>query len=224
METTALYVSVYFCTYLGMSTLETLWPNNQWPALRWWRFTGVSFLLLLAGINAAVGAVAGQYFPGAAVFDGQKLGVVYGSMLGFIVNSCGNAALHRCYHASDFLWRHVHKMHHKPARLDVAGVMYQSPWEGLLSAVLFVSVTQFLLGLSAQATLLCAFATAFYGMFQHWNVKTPRWLGLLIQRPEAHCLHHEHDQHRWNYSDFPLWDMLCGTFRNPEQFRGKLGL
>ena len=25
---------------------------------------------------------------------------------------------------------------------------------------------------------------AFYGMFQHWNVRTPQWMGYLIQREE----------------------------------------
>ena len=53
-------------------------------------------------------------------------------------------------------------------------------------------------------------------MFQHWNVKTPRWLGYIIQRPESHGLHHELGVHARNYSDFPLWDMLMGTFVNPE--------
>ena len=48
------------------------------------------------------------------------------------------------------------------------------------------------------------------------RARTPRWLGYVIQRPEAHGLHHELGEHRRNYSDFPLWDMLTGTFVNPE--------
>ena len=35
------------------------------------------------------------------------------------------------------------------------------------------------------------YVAAFYGMFQHWNVRTPQWLGYVIQRPESHGLHHE---------------------------------
>ena len=67
------------------------------------------------------------------------------------------------------------------------------------------------------------FVSAFYGMFQHWNVRTPRWIGYIIQRPESHGLHHELGIHGRNYSDFPLWDMLMGTFVNPETFDGEVG-
>jgi len=50
------------------------------------------------------------------------------------------------------------------------------------------------------------------------NVRTPRVLGYLIQRPEAHFVHHQRDVHAYNYGDFPLWDLLFGTFRNPAEF------
>jgi sterol desaturase/sphingolipid hydroxylase (fatty acid hydroxylase superfamily) len=49
------------------------------------------------------------------------------------------------------------------------------------------------------------------------------WLGYVIQRPEAHCVHHRQGVHAWNYSDFPLWDMLFGSWRNPREFRGECG-
>ena len=60
-------------------------------------------------------------------------------------------------------------------------------------------------------------------MFQHWNVCTPRWLGYILQRPESHGLHHELGIHGRNYSDFPLWDSLMGTFVNPDTFEGEVG-
>lgn len=48
--------------------------------------------------------------------------------------------------------------------------------------------------------------------------------GLLwLQRPESHCVHHRRGFHAWNYADFPLWDVLAGTFRNPREFRGDVG-
>ena len=54
-------------------------------------------------------------------------------------------------------------------------------------------------------------------------MRTPQWLGYLIQRPEAHCVHHRMGLHAYNYGDLPWWDMLLGTFRNPRQFRGACG-
>jgi len=60
-------------------------------------------------------------------------------------------------------------------------------------------------------------------MFQHMGMKTPRWLGYIIQRPESHSVHHGKGIHRYNYSDLPLWDMVFGTFRNPREFQPEHG-
>jgi sterol desaturase/sphingolipid hydroxylase (fatty acid hydroxylase superfamily) len=56
----------------------------------------------------------------------------------------------------------------------------------------------------------------FMGIFQHCNVKTPRWLGYIIQRPEGHTIHHGRGLHYYNFSDLPVFDLLFGTFRNPQ--------
>jgi sterol desaturase/sphingolipid hydroxylase (fatty acid hydroxylase superfamily) len=84
-------------------------------------------------------------------------------------------------------------------------------------------VTVIVLGLDPLAAALVGYVAAFYGMFQHWNVRTPRWLGYLIQRPEAHCEHHRLGVHADNYGDLPVWDLLFGTFRNPDRFEGRCG-
>ena len=49
-------------------------------------------------------------------------------------------------------------------------------------------------------------------------MKTPPWLGYVIQRPEAHFVHHARGVHTYNYGDLPIWDILFGTFRNPANF------
>jgi len=72
-----------------------------------------------------------------------------------------------------------------------------------------------LLGLSPEAGAIVSAFLAFNAAFQHANIRTPRWLGYLVQRPESHGVHHGRGIHRYNYSDLPLWDMLFGTFRNP---------
>ncbi len=84
-------------------------------------------------------------------------------------------------------------------------------------------VSVFVLGLDPLTAAVVGYVSAFYAMFQHWNVRTPRWLGYIIQRPESHGLHHELGVHANNYSDFPLWDMLMGTFVNPRTFNGAVG-
>ncbi len=47
------------------------------------------------------------------------------------------------------------------------------------------------------------------------NIRTPQWLGYIVQRPESHSVHHGRGVHHYNYSDLPLFDILFGTFRNP---------
>ena len=60
-------------------------------------------------------------------------------------------------------------------------------------------------------------------LLYHWNVRTPYWLGFLIQRPESHCVHHQQGLHSFNYADLPLWDMLFGTLRNPRTWSASCG-
>jgi sterol desaturase/sphingolipid hydroxylase (fatty acid hydroxylase superfamily) len=210
-------------TYVAMVAIERLGTGWRWPERRGWQLTGLQCFLLLGSVNAIVSTALARVFPTLHLFAGAELGVAGGMIVGYGVLSLGNALLHRAYHRHDWLWRHVHQLHHAPARLDVAGVMYQAPLEMLANAVLFFATTRLLLGLDPLATMLCAYFGAFYGMFQHFNLRTPRWVGWFIQRPEAHCEHHRRGVHSGNYSDLPLWDMLAGTYSNPATFEGELG-
>jgi sterol desaturase/sphingolipid hydroxylase (fatty acid hydroxylase superfamily) len=61
--------------------------------------------------------------------------------------------------------------------------------------------------------------TTFLAVFQHTNIRTPQWLGYIVQRPESPpSVHHGRGIHHYNYSDLPLFDILFGTFRNPKDF------
>ncbi|MGB7653889.1 MAG: sterol desaturase family protein, partial [Novosphingobium sp.] len=132
-------------------------------------------------------------------------------------------AWHRMVHNAPLLWRAFHQIHHSPNRVDIPGSVLFHPTEITLQVLLQLFVTVIVLGLDPLAAALVGYVAAFYGMFQHWNVRTPQWLGVLIQRPEAHCVHHRMGSHSFNYGDFPLWDILLGTFRNPAEFRGECG-
>jgi sterol desaturase/sphingolipid hydroxylase (fatty acid hydroxylase superfamily) len=121
------------------------------------------------------------------------------------------------------LWLLGHQLHHSPNRLDIPGSVYFHPLDIALQTAPATLVSVFVLGLEPAAAGTVGYISAFYGMFQHWNVRTPRWLGYIIQRPESHGLHHELGIHNRNYSDFPLWDILMGTFVNPTTFDGEVG-
>ena len=59
--------------------------------------------------------------------------------------------------------------------------------------------------------------TALGEFFYHTNVRTPRWIGYIFQRPEMHRIHHQHARHKNNYGDIVWWDMLFGTYENPKE-------
>jgi hypothetical protein len=126
-------------------------------------------------------------------------------------------------HGSDILWRGLHQMHHSAERIDAWGAFYFHPldmvgWTALSSLTLTVGF-----GLGPQAVSWFLYVTTFLGVVQHTNVRTPQWLGYLVQRPESHSVHHERDVHRHNYSDLPFWDWVFGTFRNPKDFACEAG-
>jgi sterol desaturase/sphingolipid hydroxylase (fatty acid hydroxylase superfamily) len=108
-------------------------------------------------------------------------------------------------------------MHHSAESLDAFGANYLHP----LDAAVFASINSLvlfpLLGLGLEAGVITALFLTFNAMFQHANIRTPHWLGYLIQRPESHNIHHARGVHRYNYSDLPLWDMVFGTFSNPRE-------
>ena len=79
------------------------------------------------------------------------------------------------------------------------------------------------LGIGAEAAIVINIVATFMGLFQHANIRTPHWLGYLIQRPESHSAHHERGIHARNYGDLPVFDMIFGTFHNPREFDGQVG-
>ncbi len=155
--------------------------------------------------------------------NGTSLGVVGGAIVGFVVLELGVYAWHRSAHTFDVMWRGFHQLHHSPRRVDIPGALVFHPLEIAAYALIPLFVTVVVLGLDPLAAAITGYLFAFYGLFQHWNIRTPQWLGYVIQRPEAHCVHHRTGLHYYNFADLPLWDIGFGTFRNPRQFMGACG-
>lgn len=210
-------------TWLVMLGVEALGTGRLWPAVRLWRTKGIAFFVMLMTLNAVLPALLPPTLTAHHLFDAAQLGLFGSAVLGFLVLTLANALLHRAYHRHDVLWRWLHQLHHSPHRIDVAGAVVFTPFEVVLNVAMFQAVIVFLLGLSPVAAAIVGYAAVFYGLFQHFNIRTPQWLGYLIQRPESHGVHHRRGFHAYNYSDFPLWDMLWGTFRNPREYLGEVG-
>jgi len=211
-------------TWLVFLVAEKLWPAREFPPRKGWPWIGVAFLVMVSTISVVLPLlIPAAWLDAHRWLDGTRLGIVGGTLVGFLVLELVTYAWHRSAHTFDVLWRGFHQMHHSPRRVDIPGALVFHPLEVVVQVVLQLFVTVIALGLDPLAAALVGYVFGFYGLFQHWNVRTPRWLGYVIQRPESHGVHHRRGFHAYNYSDLPIWDMLWGTFRNPERFMGEVG-
>lgn len=211
-------------TFLTMLALETLFPARQFPPIRYWRLRGLGFLIM-AGILATTVPllIPESWLERHRLLDLSGLGVVGGAALGYLVVSLLSYVWHRSAHTFPIMWRVFHQIHHSPQRMDMSGANLFHPLELTAFILMGTLTTTLVLGIDPVAAALTGYIANFYSYFQHLNVRTPRWLGYVIQRPEAHCIHHQRDVHAWNYGDLPIWDMLLGTYRNPASFAGEVG-
>lgn len=187
---------------------------------RWWRTRMlIATVAVLAG-SMGVATFWGTLLDGYSLLDGTTLGTIPGAGVGILTYEFLHYWYHRCAHRFDALWRLAHQMHHSAEAMDAFSANYLHPMDvvffGSLGSLVFFP----LLGLTVEAGVLGAVWLSFNAMFQHANVRTPRWLGYLIQRPESHVIHHQRGRHQHNYANLPLWDMVFGTFANPKTADG----
>ncbi|MEY4561809.1 MAG: hypothetical protein RLZZ618_1086 [Pseudomonadota bacterium] len=121
---------------------------------------------------------------------------------------------HRATHASDFLWRHVHQLHHSPSRIESLTAFYAHPLDTMAAVLIGAVCSYALFGASPVGAAWALFFTGVFDLFLHADLHTPRWLGRFITRPEMHRVHHAHSHHAQNYG-LPVWDLLFGTWNNP---------
>ena len=114
-------------------------------------------------------------------------------------------------------------MHHSAERIDSFGAFYFSPLD-MIGFTFIGSLTLVLVaGFTPEATTYIILITTFLAIFQHSNIRTPVWLGYIVQRPESHSLHHAKKVHRYNYADLPIFDIIFGTFKNPKGYKYEAG-
>jgi sterol desaturase/sphingolipid hydroxylase (fatty acid hydroxylase superfamily) len=155
--------------------------------------------------------------------DLTALGTWGGALAGLLLYEAGVYVWHRTMHGSDALWFTFHQMHHSAERLDTYSAFWASPLDMVGWTALGSICLTLIIGITPEAATLVLLATTFCSIFQHSNIRTPRWLGYFIQRPESHSYHHERGVHGRNYSDLPVFDMLFGTFYNPRDFAPATG-
>jgi len=220
-------IGLYHYVALGMfasfALLELVSRGRNFPEVARWRLKGAGFMLLYFALATYAPLFWDGWLGEHRLLAGDQLPLWAQLVLGFLALEFGIYAWHRTMHNTPFLWRWFHQMHHSAERVDIWGALYFHPFDTL--GFTFVGSLMLVLGvgIGAEAAIAINLVATFMGLFQHANIKTPHWLGYLIQRPESHSAHHERGVHARNYGDLPVFDIIFGTFHNPREFDGQVG-
>src|SRR3954453_18211195 len=159
-------------TYLVMLGIESWFPARQFPAIPHWRLKGFCFLTvqgLLATLTPLL--ISEHWLAAHRLIHLPPLGVIRGAAVGYAVVSLVSYAWHRSAHTFPLMWRLFHQIHHSPQRVDMSGAALFHPLETIAFVLIATLVTTLLLGLDPIAAALTGYIAAFYGYFQHMNVR-----------------------------------------------------
>ncbi|TAL04233.1 MAG: sterol desaturase family protein [Rhodospirillaceae bacterium] len=208
----------------GCFALERVKPGWNLPRVPTWAVRVIVVNLIQLGIIMLAGATWERWLSHASVFHLSKyVGPWVGGFIAYFIATFVFYWWHRWRHEVDFLWRGFHQIHHSPQRIEVITSFYKHPIEMTVNSIIGSLLVYSLLGLTLEAGAIYTFFTAVGEFFYHTSVRTPRWIGFIFQRPEMHRIHHQYNRHKNNYGDFVWWDMLFGTYENPQNFEAFCG-
>lgn len=209
--------------YALLVVWEALFPAKALPKIKSWKLKGLASFTVYFFLSSYLPLLTDPFLSQYQFFDLTSLGNVGGGLMAIGLYEFGVFVWHRAMHKSDNLWRIFHQMHHSAERMDTYGAFYFSLFDMIGFTFLGSICLALLIGVTPQAVTIMLLTTMFLGIFQHTNIKTPQWLGYIIQRPESHTVHHARGIHKYNYSDLPIFDMLFGTFKNPKNYEHETG-
>jgi sterol desaturase/sphingolipid hydroxylase (fatty acid hydroxylase superfamily) len=209
--------------YAGMMIWETVAPGRPLPKIKGWVLRGITSFAVFFYLSTYLPLFWDVYLAPYQLVDLSVLGTFGGAIFGLLLYEFGIYVWHYAMHKSNILWKVFHQMHHSAERLDTYGAFYFSPMDMIGFTFLGSLCFTLIVGLPAQAITIILLMTNFFSIFQHANIKTPVWLGYIVQRPESHTIHHAKNLHRYNYSDLPIFDILFRTFKNPGGYKAETG-
>jgi len=198
--------------------IERFWPANELPSSKGWWLRIALVNLAQVGIVILAGKTWDLWFQDVSLFHLKDHLPVWGAAgVCYFLSTFIYYGWHRLRHESKFFWRLCHQLHHSPRRIEILASFYKHPVEITINSMISATLCYLVLGISVEAAAVYTFLTAIAEYFYHWNIRTPQWLGPILQRPESHRVHHKYQHHTQNYADLPIWDILFGTYHNPPE-------
>lgn len=234
-----LRIAAFLGIFAVMATLEVVLPRRRRGAvwLRRWLTNlsivglGIATVRILGFVAqplVAVGAAAWASVHGVGLFNALDWPVWLEIALAVIVLDFAIWLQHVASHHVPLLWR-LHRMHHADIDFDVTTALRFHPIEIALSMLYKVA---WVLALGPAVTAVILFELILNGcaMFNHANVRLPRWLDgllrLLLVTPDMHRVHHSvmPREHHSNFGfNLSIWDRLFRTY-NAQPEMGHTGM
>lgn len=225
----ALRLTVFAGAFALFSVLETLFPRRphrlqqriaRWPT----HFALVIFATvflrgltmafpLLALSSASAFALESQW----GIFNNLGLPIWIELLAAIVLLDLVVWLQHIISHRVPILWR-IHRVHHADLDIDASTAIRFHPVEIALSAV-YKLFFVLLLGPSILSVILFEILLNASAMFNHANLKLPKWLDaslrIIVVTPDMHRVHHStrRDEHNANFGfGLSIWDHAFRTY------------
>lgn len=203
---------------------ERTLPGRALPNSQGWYVRAIFLNVCQFGVVMLAGVSWNIWLREASFFDiSQNMAAHAQGLLAWFIGTFVFYWWHRARHESNLLWRYLHQIHHSASRIEILTAFYKHPIEMISNSIIISFVLFTVLGASLEAAAWFNLFAATGELFYHSNLKTPHWVGYVMQRPEHHSIHHEFNVHKYNFGDITWWDRLFGTFRDTDKFAAECG-
>lgn len=209
--------------YCFLFATERLFPARRQVEVTNWVWKGILFFFIFFYVSTYFPLLVDPIVEQWQIWDLRDAPMGVQFVAGLILYEFFTYIWHWAMHRSNVLWKVFHQMHHSAERVDIPGANYFSLTDMVGFTALGTLTYALCIGLDPEIVTYNLLTINFLANLQHTNIRTPQWLGYIVQRPESHAVHHERGVHAFNYSDLPIFDMIFNTFRNPKEFPSAAG-
>ena len=226
MTDASLRLSLFFTILLVMLVLESCFPARKSKLTKRVRWLGNFSLLIISSVVARLLVPIGV--TGIALYaTSQDIGIFNNVNLPtWLVITLSVLLLdlmiywqHRVFHLVPMLWR-FHKVHHADSHIDASTGLRFHPIEIVLS-ILLKGLAVLILGVPAIAVIIFEVALNGFALFNHANIRLPRWLEYPLRTvlitQVLHRIHHSQvvEETNSNYGfSVSWWDRLFGSYKS----------
>jgi sterol desaturase/sphingolipid hydroxylase (fatty acid hydroxylase superfamily) len=204
---------------LSLLAAERLWPARSEPTDRWRNLQAYG-LILAVELTLLPAVTLTASVDHLTVIDLAGWPTLLGILAFTVAMDGAEFAFHRVQHAVPLLWR-MHALHHSDPNMNVTTTLRHFWGDPLIKSVTIWPAVALLLK-PTPMVVAAYMGISLFNYFLHSNLRINlgRW-SWVVNSPAYHRRHHsvEAAHHGCNFAAiFPLFDVLCGTYRRPDGF------